>query len=183
MNRKGQIGKLITIFPIMLLVFVIMGVFVVLSAIYSIGGTGKSGLFFSDGVVNVSAEDLMLKTMSVDLQDGKGVRDMNVLDVVVSKALVNANSQSEELLSDQLHPFFMPLLNAEMSRLFIYTDKGSIVNLEYPGGVVSRSLTLADMNSILPDYSHHVGMRQTSFLKEVNGKDVRIYLRYYYGPK
>ena len=35
MNKKAQIGKLISLFPIMLLIFIIMGIFVLLSSAYS----------------------------------------------------------------------------------------------------------------------------------------------------
>lgn len=75
-NKQGQLGKLITSFPIMLLIFVIMVVFVIISAALSAtriheGRTSEFLSFGSDG-------DLMLKEISVNI--GGQMQEMRTID-------------------------------------------------------------------------------------------------------
>jgi len=75
MSRKGQIGKLIAIVPIMFLIFIIMGIFVVLSGTFSLTNSGEedSSNFASEVL---SPDDLMFRNLNLD---GK---TMNVIDAI-----------------------------------------------------------------------------------------------------
>ena len=96
MNRKGQIGKLISLFPIMLLIFIIMGIFVLLAASFSVKSivSGEKGSpTFSEKII--TQNDLMLmpivmpfEKMVVDKATGQAQFEafslkMRVLDAVV----------------------------------------------------------------------------------------------------
>jgi hypothetical protein len=76
MNSKGQIAKLISLFPIMILVFIIMGVFVVLSVAFS--PSKPTNVNFAEKAI--MQDDLMLKTINVEI-DGK-MQEMRVIDAV-----------------------------------------------------------------------------------------------------
>lgn len=111
-NKKGQIGKLISLFPIMFLVFIMMGIFVVLSASFSVKSAvsgGQGSPVFSEQII--TQEDLMLRTIPMTFEkriidastgqarDEEFSLDMKVLDaVIIYSNNAYPNGASEEAL-------------------------------------------------------------------------------------
>jgi len=75
LDKKGQIAKLISSFPIMLLVFIIMGVFIFISSTVSLA-SNKVTPVFSEEIV--TQDDLMAKEIIVNLGEGKD-REQQIL--------------------------------------------------------------------------------------------------------
>jgi hypothetical protein len=75
-NKKGQLGKIITIIPLMIWIFIVMGLFIFLSASFSLAKT-KSTTFIS-GVG--PGDDAMLKTIKIDY--GGKEQDMRVIEAI-----------------------------------------------------------------------------------------------------
>jgi hypothetical protein len=69
LNKKGQIGKLLSSFPIMLFVFIIMGVFIFVSATFSLGKGGEEPVF---AYKVVSQENIMTRSVVIKIE-GKDV--------------------------------------------------------------------------------------------------------------
>jgi len=67
LNKKGQIGKLISSFPIMLFVFIIMGVFIFICATFSLANGGEKPVF---AYKVVSQEDIMTRQVAITI-DGQ----------------------------------------------------------------------------------------------------------------
>lgn len=79
MNKRAQLGKLIISFPIILAVFVIMGIFIFISATASIIKGSESDPM---KIGTIPGDDLMTKSIIVDL-DGNGQAErMLVVDAV-----------------------------------------------------------------------------------------------------
>jgi len=190
MNKTGagEIGKLLVSFPIILLIFIIMGIFVFVSSVLSIGGGG--GRAFSNSVV--TQDELMLKKVDVkiDLGDGKSeIRSMRVIDAVklvlegkisVDKIPLRGLMDKENnclLISRSVTPDLSSRINEYQIALVIYlvNQNGQIYNAgptapSSPTGIYLK-------NKALKSISFEV------MKEDGNGNKVstKFYVDYYYG--
>ncbi len=199
MNRKGQVGKLITVVPIMILIFIIMGVFVFLSAAFSLGKTAANPVF-ADSLA--TQEDLMSKQITYVLvapnpKDSAALvqttpRQSSVLGAV---ALYwnEEDSASRQRLKDAIGLGLRELVNENAGCLFIFsapmenpsrtltpdyffvrTSGGGINSIKEPNAVETNLNVMYKQSKAY--------MRAISFLRaDKDGKQERIYVDYYYG--
>jgi hypothetical protein len=183
LNKKGQLGKLISSFPIMLLVFIIMGVFIFISASVSLANVGKETPVFAEEIV--TQDDLMLKMINVDMGDGK-MQQMKVIDAakkVYDETIeaLSLNQQLELLLNDYNNRLFIywddkqnPVNDGLNDRFNFIRRDGETVNIQgIVGGKVGPESRYVDAGVV----------RSTSFLTYKDGTEKRIYIDYYYGKE
>ncbi|MEM4259166.1 MAG: hypothetical protein QXS38_00165 [Candidatus Pacearchaeota archaeon] len=196
MNNRGQIGKLITLFPMIFLVFVIMAIFVVLSAAFSIGKSSESPVFMEKVVVQ---DNLMLKTIDVTTyepeRDGrivpKALPEMSVMDSIVMYWSAEDAAKRDKLKRESVGIALRNLLNEQENCLFIYsgsmenpsqrirfnpdfliyrTESGRIIHAEENPNSVETVL-----NTVYRNILNRA--RSISFMK---GSE-KVYVDYYYG--
>lgn len=200
LNKKGQeIGNLLPLFPLLILIFLLMGIFIVLAMGMSLGKSKTVPQFFSE----IPEEDLMFKPISLQIT-GIVLPEMNiVLDAIIEDIKRERASLEKKAVEPIIHA---PLVDAlkklvdNKNNLLIYAygeapmpslqaespasfDKGHPhIYLRYENGKIYEENTLTDQESrtAMRPYFEKGDMRSLSFVDKNDGK--RIYIDYYYGP-
>ena len=134
MNKKAQLGKIITSIPIMLLIFVIMGVFIFISA-------GASLTKSKVGDVNflslVPGDDLMLKEIVVNVQGAEDKVEVKKLRVIDAFAMYLSKKINKDDFRESLYEII---------------DKGKCMKIRYGEdklyAVYAKRDVLGDLNEL-----------------------------------
>lgn len=180
-NKKAQLGKLIVSFPIMLIVFVIMGIFIFLATTISIIKGEKENPTL---VGVVPGEDLMLKQISVDLGDGKGVQNMLVVDAI--SFYINGSYERGSNIHTKMYKSLGKLMS-DGDLLFIFdSKKDTAIDSRWAKFYLTKNgnelidETENQGGADIWDIYYNRGNIRTITLSTENGK---VYLHYYLGKK
>ena len=182
MRKEGQIGDLIIIIPVMFSIFIVMGLFVVLSAGFSLSKGGESGSVFASKVF--SSDDLMFQSITIEGQR------MNVIDAVqvyLTKEVAGGDYNFKMSLKDSLGL----LMDENYNCLFLFKDYfehpatrlyGDFsIERHQSGDIFDKAGDTAGFD-ITANYEKLGLIRSLSFLvNNPEGGRTKIYVDYYYG--
>jgi len=181
MNKKAQLGKLIIAFPIILLVFVIMGIFIFLAATSTFILGGGSQKAYGE----IPGDDLMLKPIIVDF-NGSGAKRMLVVDALalyIDKGYGRGDKYHEEMANSLGNL----ISNDEMLFIFKSNSRDSIDvrNAEFyleksSGRLIDSTGDAGGVDSLLADKYNQAGMVRTIGLVTDKGT---FYIHYYIGKR
>jgi len=207
MNKKGQIGKVITTFPIMLAIFLLMAVYLVIVGMGAING--PKAFIQSQGV----EDSLLLKKVVVNgeemtLLDGfvraHGTIDTrspwwllggtiisnsfgtNLTEAMISKLKEESLISGPNcLLLDLSNSFFISKVSG-INGLYIKFDKGNVENLGFNSLSAGRIYSKYGTSVIFSNQSVGGSARTARIVlnPEFLSSDVKkdeVYIRYYYG--
>ncbi len=123
-DKKAQLGKIISSVPLMILIFVIMGLFVMLAAGFSLAKGSKDSPKFVYG--NIAQDDLMSQEVSVAFP-GEQAETMLVIDALAKSY---SKKDYEGFRKEGLSDYFKPLVDAEHPFLFYRTRMGEPGTIE-----------------------------------------------------
>jgi hypothetical protein len=179
-NKKGQLGKLIISFPLMILIFVMMGIFIFLSSTFSMSkGVKESPNFVYQ---NIAQHDLMSERINAQLNNGK-TQEMLVLDAIARNW---TNEITKENICAGLTRLFSKMSLTKQA-LFIFTgrdenpkDKGTLdcYLIGNPGSMVFDNTDTGKGDSVFKTYANAGAIRHNSFYIS---KIPRVYVDYYFG--
>jgi hypothetical protein len=197
-NKKGQIGKLISSMPLMILIFIIMGIFIFLALSMSVNRSASNSAAF---VQNLHIDDVMTKEVVIKV-DGQ-LQKMQLLEAVKIKATDDINAAEKTLTPNALFNYRIEggdfgeiakqLITPDRDCLYVFAsttpEKPSNAYIHtyiYNDPIMGvRSVDDAGPTSG-PDSMEpydKLGMDRTLSLstKSASGKIVKIYINYYYG--
>jgi len=173
MNNKAQLGRIITIFPVMLLIFIVLGIYLIT--------TGFAFLIKQPSVpANINSLDskqILQKEITVN---GEQTIMLNALTQFKNKAIERSS----------LKQGLDKLVDKENNILLI-----AIAENENPGnnlgGEASNNFVIkfneeegnfAAFHDFFSNYRKKGLLNQVSFTINNNGQLTKVYLEYYYGP-
>jgi len=172
LDKKGQLGKIITTFPIMLLIFLIIGGYLILAG-FAFGVKGQKipvsieevnlgDVIFKD--IELNGEKIMLVDALIGLDEGIIKREE------IDRGLEKAFNENKYVL----------LLNVESNSL------GRV----FLGAIVTKNIILLENNKItyssrpldiLNNYRNEELLKKVSFNINKEGKKFNYNIEYYYG--
>jgi len=174
MGKEGLLGKLIVSFPVILFVFVIMGIFLFLAAASSVTGSSDEAVFSQEFV---SGENLMLKKVTFN---GEVI---TVMDAIYRNYDGSRSSLGE--LKAKMKSLYMN--KVENNLFLVIVDEDELgetlfpdIYLEYRDGEATvRELAQGSLRKWYGQYESAGGLRAFSFVSKDNE---RYYVKFYYGP-
>ena len=176
-DRKGQIGQILTSFPVLFLVFFLILIFVIVSAFISTFGGGAD---LGEGIV-LESRELMLREVEVTLDDKVVIMSVYESVILYHHKKIERSELKEimrSLVDDKNECLIfaqgedtdpIPRITNEVVDDFYFKFKEGKAR-ESNKGFVTR---------IFKQYNEAGNLENLYFYDEVNDKV--IYLRYYYG--
>ncbi|MEM4271861.1 MAG: hypothetical protein QXD13_02130 [Candidatus Pacearchaeota archaeon] len=187
LNKKGQeIGNLLPLFPLLILIFLLMGIFIVLAMGMSLGKPKTVPQFFSE----IPSGDLMFKKISVDIDKDMttpGTKETQVLDAIREYAITikdpdfnRGDRDKNRLFTQDYLSDLGKLLNENKNMLYVNIDQlvDSTFLWIYKDGVADIDKELS--RYVYRDYISTGYTRSISF--QIPGKAEKVRVTYYYGP-
>ena len=185
MNRKGDIGGDITVVPILIIVFVIMGIFVFVSSLLGAAAGSKNEEFSYVGGLDKEG-DLLLKKINVKV--GESQKEMIAINWLVlffrsETEFWNSGYLEFQQAFDSLVSEDNPCLVIEQTKEKnptppISDETGYSFLLRYEDGKIRINNNGIDY-SYLANYKEKNALNSISYFDEVLGK--KIYVSYYHG--
>jgi len=208
-GKRGQIGKLIVILPVMFFIFVVMSIFIFFSATFTVKGEvlgDKSSPVFLESVIG--EEDLMLKQVEMNflrnVRDESGERlepfssKMRVLDAAIlysNKQYPAGTEATVASLSKILSDAFVEMMKSDEAEIStgnptcLFLFKSASLNLDEVKGVahnpdsgifgLRRKGTEVNGLGGEPYFSLYIPLIRSISFIGADGK--LVYIDYYYG--
>lgn len=187
MNHRGQIGQIFATFPTMIIVFVIMGIFVFLSAGFSLGKATENPVFADNFATQ---EDLMSKQISILAPEDS---EQMIVLAAIARYWAEEDYQLRQRLKGAVGLGLERIVREDAGCLFIFSapmenpsrtlnpdyflvrrDDGSINSIKDSNAVETNLEVLYPLSA--------ANMRTMSFSRTNDaGARERIYVDYYYG--
>ncbi|MBS3065765.1 hypothetical protein J4229_01840 [Candidatus Pacearchaeota archaeon] len=176
MNKKGYLDKLISFFPIMLVVFVIMGIFIILAGTFSIkaAASGDRGSpAFSTEIL--TQDDLMSKQLSFSVKDfgvsNVKTKKMSVFDALSLFILYEKNPAKNAFVDFENTIGKMTM--ADKKCAIIMYDEGDLHTPRAKGPITTKSVGVSAYTSYMTDFAFAINYPEL--------ENTKWYVKYYYG--
>jgi len=127
MNKKAQLGKILTTLPVLIIIIIIMAIYIAASGALSLKGPSEKQPFLETN----SQNNLMLQsiTIQVDNQE-KELLVLDALYLMMTMKLSSDPRESEEMVFDEIKK----LINEDQNCYLIHSDLSSNYrSYKYPG--------------------------------------------------
>ena len=176
MNNKAQLGRIITIFPVMLLIFIILGIYLIT--------TGFAFLIKQPSVPaninSLDSEQILQKEITVN---GEQTLLLNAL-IQFKQEKIDRSTIKKEL--DKLVNENNELLLLALGETPNPGDLGNAYEGSAPNNFVikfNKQGNNANFDQTFREYRKKSLLKQTSFNLNNKGKIIKIYIEYYYGAQ